>query len=310
MARSAGWRDCSEELAQRLRWHIHSSKREGADCSLLIVRPVPDGDRAQRPEGREQPLRALLARVQPLIRHTDVVEIDERRGLGVVLKGANQEGARAVFHRVRDALGSQIGNGEGAQQLVALGYAGSAAEWCDERSVDEAIRTAWKVRSLVTTRLPQTHETATMPTDQSDMNRDGELSASTVGRRRQVAGRVRERLAHGYERRGRLWLLPPEGPRSAEDEILRAKARTLGVPYVEIPSRLPTACRKAVPAEMAVELRAVAIGRTRGMLTVAMHDPCDAAAVTRLSVATGLTIFPVLAAPDSLDRALRQIAPV
>jgi hypothetical protein len=44
------------------------------------------------------------------------------------------------------------------------------------------------------------------------------------------------------------------------------------------------------------------------MLTVAMHDPRDIAAVTRLSAVTGLTIFPVLAAPDELERALRHLA--
>jgi hypothetical protein len=46
------------------------------------------------------------------------------------------------------------------------------------------------------------------------------------------------------------------------------------------------------------------------MLTVAMHDPCDTSAVRRLGTATGLTIFPVLAASDELERALRQLAPM
>ena len=61
---------------------------------------------------------------------------------------------------------------------------------------------------------------------------------------------------------------------------------------------------------MATQLRAVPIGRTRGMLTVAMNDPRDQQAVLRIGAATGLTIFPVLAAPDDIERALRQIASV
>jgi hypothetical protein len=115
-------------------------------------------------------------------------------------------------------------------------------------------------------------------------------------------------VATAHDRRKHLWLLPAERPGSPEDEELRAKARSLGVPYVTIPARLPAACRRAVPAGLAHELRAVPIGRTRGMLTVAMHDPRDIAAVTRLSAETGLTIFPVLAAPDELERALRHLA--
>ncbi len=46
------------------------------------------------------------------------------------------------------------------------------------------------------------------------------------------------------------------------------------------------------------------VGRTRGILTVAMHDPTDRGAIGRLASASGLTIFPVLANQRDLARTL------
>lgn len=89
---------------------------------------------------------------------------------------------------------------------------------------------------------------------------------------------------------------------------MRERALALGVPYVELPSHVSSACRRAVAPALARELRVVPIGRTRGTLTVAMGDPADSAAVQRLGVETGLSIFPVLASPDALNRALSQLA--
>jgi hypothetical protein len=98
-----------------------------------------------------------------------------------------------------------------------------------------------------------------------------------------------------------------EAPREQEGEALRERARALGVPFVRLPSRLPASARRAFSPEMARELRAVAIGRTRDTLTVAMYDPCDSAAVLRLRAATGLSIFPVLAAALEIENALGQL---
>jgi hypothetical protein len=307
MARSAGWQDCSEELAERLRWHIYANKREEADCSLLIARTVPHGGRAHAAFAQTNVLGALVERLRPLIRRTDVIEVDGLQGIGVVLKGADCDGVRAVFQRVRDALGASASSG-GTAHLVAIGYAGSAAEWADDRDMDEAIRTAWKVRSLVTVSLPRLVEPVALAA--STHVSSGQSVETTAPQKRRHAGARARGGALGHERRGPLWLLPAEGPSSPESEVLRATARSLGVPYVEIPARLPMACRKAVPADLARELRAVPIGRTRGMLTVAMHNPRDTEAVARLTTATGLTIFPVLAAPDELERTLRQLAPM
>jgi hypothetical protein len=76
---------------------------------------------------------------------------------------------------------------------------------------------------------------------------------------------------------------------------------------VRLPPRLPASARRALSPELARELRAVAIGRARDTLTVAMDDPADAAAVLRLRASTGLAIFPVLATAEEIEHALGQL---
>jgi hypothetical protein len=124
--------------------------------------------------------------------------------------------------------------------------------------------------------------------------------------RRQLPGSSRARPV----RRGELRVLTPElGAVRVNDEgeELRRLADQMGVPFVCIPADLPSALRRLLSPEQAHELGAVPIGRTRGVLTVAMRDPADLSALQRLAAATGLTIFPVLAAPGDLARALAAL---
>ena len=79
------------------------------------------------------------------------------------------------------------------------------------------------------------------------------------------------------------------------------------MPYARIPPCLPATCRRAIAPELARALRAVPIGRTRGVLTIAMQNPTDTRTVLRLRGATGLTVFPVLADADEIERALAQL---
>jgi hypothetical protein len=106
---------------------------------------------------------------------------------------------------------------------------------------------------------------------------------------------------------GHLRLVTKRHTELPELEVLCALARTMGVPFVRMPAHLPHSCRTALHPTVACEMRAVPIRCTRGTLTIAMHDPSDKHAVRRLHALTGLTIVPVLAAPDEIDRALRQI---
>jgi hypothetical protein len=97
----------------------------------------------------------------------------------------------------------------------------------------------------------------------------------------------------------------------AEDETeeeLPALARKLGIPYLRLlPRKLPRGVQHLVNRKLAQELRCYPLGRERNMLTVAMLNPEDRAALERLKQETGLFIFPVLTHPQALQVALEQL---
>jgi hypothetical protein len=93
-----------------------------------------------------------------------------------------------------------------------------------------------------------------------------------------------------------------------EDTELPALARKMGIPYLTLlPHKLPADVQRLVNRGLAQELRCYPIGRERNMLTVAMLNPQDNAALDRLHQETGLHIFPVLAHPQALQHALEQL---
>lgn len=298
MVRTAVRETCSAEVAQRLRARVSDTLREGGECSILTLRVV------DQPRGRASALftptvDALMERLRPLIRRSDATELDAALGVAIVLRGADKDGAQAAYLRLRDALASHAAPGE-VTHKVALGYSAGDADWNNDCALDRAIHLAWKPRTIVATLL--TH--AGRERIAQALGPDGHIYST---RPRRAAG-VGVAASSATARQGHLRLLPVERPAAVETEPLRARAHTLGVPFVKLPQRLPVACRRALTPEMAMQLRAVPIGRTRGRLTVAMNDPCDQQAVLRIQAVTGLTIFPVLAAPDDIERALRQIA--
>ncbi len=71
------------------------------------------------------------------------------------------------------------------------------------------------------------------------------------------------------------------------------EARANGIPFMQIPSRLPTRLKQLIPYALALELRCAPVGRDHNRLTVAMANPTDTRAVYFLSEATGMSIFPV-----------------
>jgi hypothetical protein len=92
-----------------------------------------------------------------------------------------------------------------------------------------------------------------------------------------------------------------------EDE-LSSLARKLGIPYLSLLPRKPSQrVQQLVNPKLAHELHCYPIGRERNMLTVAMLDPQDQSALTRLQQETGLHIFPVLTHPQELQTALEQL---
>jgi hypothetical protein len=77
-----------------------------------------------------------------------------------------------------------------------------------------------------------------------------------------------------------------------------------GVPFMQIPSRLPTRLRQLVPYALALELRCAPVGRDHNRLTVAMANPADARAIYHLREVTGMTIFPVSCELSALETLL------
>lgn len=294
---------CGEELAERLHWHAHSSLRQGEDCSFLIFRPLEGKARAEKGHRADacDPLPALAERIRPHVRHSDTLELDPCNAVAIVLHAAGQQGTHAVFQRLRELLTAPpLPNDR--TFTIAIGHASGATESGDERTIANTIRDAWKPRMLLNVALsivPEQHA----PHPARTMSQLAE-----PGERKRKAAPLPDVAPTRSTRRAHLRLIALQSPAQPVDEGLRTRAHELGVPFVQLPARLPASCRSAIAPELARELSAVPIGRSRSMLTVAMHDPRDATAVLRLRTATGLAIFPVLAAPEELERALHQIA--
>lgn len=81
-------------------------------------------------------------------------------------------------------------------------------------------------------------------------------------------------------------------------------ARLPGIPFMQIPSRLPTRLKQLVPHALALELRCAPVGRDHNRLTVAMANPTDARAIYHLREATGMAIFPVSCESSALETLL------
>jgi hypothetical protein len=307
MARtSQQWR-CGEDLTARLQWHVHQALHQGLDCSILtFCLLATDPPAASAAEARLLPLAALAERLRPLVRASDPIEIEEYEVLGLVLPAAGHEDIHVVFSRLCDHLTAPPPHRDVMLRL-ALGFATVSQPDAGSCAAELALTAACEPRSVVSIAVaakppagapgPDARRTADRRRSRRATAEDADVDAPRTQAAPTIAG----------GRRRYLQVVSPARD-SAERDPLRDQARALGVPYVQLPHQLPATCRESLSAELARELCAVPIGRSRNTLTVAMHNPRDAAAVLRLRAATGLSIFPVLAAPDELERALRQYA--
>ncbi|MGZ3636351.1 MAG: GspE/PulE/PilB domain-containing protein [Ktedonobacterales bacterium] len=331
-----------QRLMDRLRWHIQQALHHEGVCALLVLHPLAQS-------ATEGPHAAcfdpVVERIRELIRKRDVVEVDAADGIGIVLRDADSEGARAVFMRLRDALCSPIPPRapDEVAVTVAFGYVASSSCLGGNTTV-EGVGMAAQARvdagttisspEMVSTamldaaRQPQTILTLTLPVVARSSrharyaHRGRSVERETALARRGLHPSLPEQVAvpagtvSGADevgaqqrppQRGHLRLIASQHVTSPEIEAMRSLARAMKVPFVRMPASLPHSCRSVVHPTIACELRAVPIGRTRSTLTMAMHHPTDTDALQRLRASTGLSIFPVLAAPDEIDRALRQI---
>jgi hypothetical protein len=78
-------------------------------------------------------------------------------------------------------------------------------------------------------------------------------------------------------------------------------ARNNGIPFMQLPARLPSRLKHLIPYTLACELRCAPVGRDHHRLTVAMAYPTDIQAIDRLRSTTGMTIFPVACEAKALD---------
>lgn len=79
--------------------------------------------------------------------------------------------------------------------------------------------------------------------------------------------------------------------RSKEARLHEAHAN--GIPFMQLPSRLPTRLKHLIPHSLALELHCAPVGRDHNRLTVAMANPTDTQAIYHLCETTGMSIFPV-----------------
>lgn len=314
-------------LAARLRDAL-VEMRCARGCSLVVLRLLlPRSAQSLEIDDHVEALAALCERVRSHVRCEDEVVVDPVEGLGVIVGSARPDAARIVAERLRVALAPLGANAHRATRsrrapherstvtagqfvsLLRLGLGYATPEDSDPRSCEIAIRAAWKPRMLLSLPLASVPSVDTADAERTaSVARAGEVAATVPT----ASEFLPEEPAAAPSVTGapRLRLVRHEASEASlekESAALRERASALGVPFVRLPSRLPASARRAFSPELARELRAVAIGRTRDTLTVAMNDPSDTAAVLRLRSTTGLAIFPVLAAAQEIERALGQL---
>ncbi|GAC1566359.1 MAG: hypothetical protein NVS3B14_08000 [Ktedonobacteraceae bacterium] len=79
-----------------------------------------------------------------------------------------------------------------------------------------------------------------------------------------------------------------------------------GIPYLQLPSRLPQSLKRLIPYQLACELRCAPVGRDHHRLTVAMAHPTDTHAINLLKSVTSMVIFPVACEASALDSMLSK----
>lgn len=118
---------------------------------------------------------------------------------------------------------------------------------------------------------------------------------------------IRSALAHRARWGGRIGEALVAMGFVSEQVMLRALARQLGVPFLEIGRRrIPPAILRLLPARLIRRRRLLPVallGSGRGPLLVAFSDPADLAAVDEARFAAGMPIRPVLAAGRDLEMA-------
>jgi type IV pilus assembly protein PilB len=117
-------------------------------------------------------------------------------------------------------------------------------------------------------------------------------------------------LSHQHQWGGRIGAALVAMGFVSEQVMLRALARQLGVPFMEIGHRLvPPAIVHLLPARLVRQRRLLPVallGTERGPLVVAFSDPANLAAIDEAGFAAGMSVRPVLAGERDLERAIAR----
>jgi hypothetical protein len=314
-------------LARRLHASLARACAEDARCTLLIVRPLAatSGNVMKRAAPGAGDLALLARRLHVLVRDTDEIHVDVERGIAIVLHDTGIRGGHVVMDRLAEALDASAlprpgafapGRRQNAPWKLAMGCSEvTRLDLTAPERLTQVVARAWRSQQTIAPSLPLRRVTIP-PAVARDLAvrftyppRQRTTSAPLIGASARSPEKARSTpLIQGQTRRTpRLRLIRGGKPRCSE-ETMRQRAQALGVPFLRLPRRLSGAGWHGISVELAHELRAVPVGCSRHVLTVAMDNPRDVAAVLRLRAITGLAIFPVLALPEELDRALEQIA--
>src|SRR5258706_9795082 len=280
-------------LGYHLQWHAGQRARRGIRCSVLVLRPLGHADQAllaplpghpaslvERPSTLSQ----VAERLRPLLRCNDVVEVEERLGVGVLLYDADEEGARVVCERLRRELAQMAFDrlpGGAVVEDLHLAVGCSTAEPTDAGRIPALVREL--AEDAVTPDL-----CLSVPLMHIDAHEPG---AEAVRRDARIASRKVARSLRGGTDQPAPYMLPPEleaRGATVEGAELRHQADALGVPYVYLLEQVAPSLRRFIPAELAAEVCAVPIGLTRSELTGVMRDPVHQCAVPRLRRAGAL----------------------
>jgi hypothetical protein len=105
---------------------------------------------------------------------------------------------------------------------------------------------------------------------------------------------------------------PSDSLPSRKEKKVRQKShdiehkKSTSAPFMDLPESVAAPLRAILPLHLARELRCIPVGRYHQYLTVAMADPLNNDALSRLATFTGMTIFPVSCTAHDLDALLEK----
>ncbi len=124
-----------------------------------------------------------------------------------------------------------------------------------------------------------------------------------IARRLRLRPSVTAQL-RGVKPAGMVEELPYNRQPQDEEQDTANHARANGIPFMQLPSRLPQRLKQLIPYELALEIRCAPVGRDHNRLTVAMAHPSNMHAIQRLREVTSMTIFPVSCEASALETLL------